>query len=45
MVSPFEHDSCGIGFVANLKGGKSHDVIENALTMLACMELGREDKD
>ncbi|MBQ1783592.1 MAG: glutamate synthase large subunit [Gammaproteobacteria bacterium] len=34
----FEHDSCGIGFVANLKGGKSHDVIENALTMLACME-------
>ncbi len=34
----FEHDSCGIGFVANLKGGKSHDVIENALTMLTCME-------
>jgi glutamate synthase (NADPH/NADH) large chain len=34
----FEHDSCGIGFVANLKGRKSHDVIENALTMLTCME-------
>ena len=34
----FEHDSCGIGFVANLKGKKSHDIIENALTMLSCME-------
>ena len=36
--SEFEHDSCGIGFVANLKGKKSHDIIENALTMLTCME-------
>ncbi|OUS23863.1 glutamate synthase subunit alpha [Thalassotalea sp. 42_200_T64] len=34
----FEHDSCGIGFVANLKGKKSHDIIGNALTMLSCME-------
>ncbi|WP_119396396.1 glutamate synthase large subunit [Salinibius halmophilus] len=34
----FEHDACGIGFVANLKGKKSHDIIENALTMLTCME-------
>ncbi|MBD1389695.1 glutamate synthase large subunit [Neiella sp. HB171785] len=34
----FEHDACGIGFVANLKGQKSHDIIENALTMLTCME-------
>jgi glutamate synthase (NADPH/NADH) large chain len=34
----FEHDSCGIGFVANLKGKKSHDIIKNALTMLSCME-------
>ena len=36
--SEFEHDSCGIGFVANLKGRQSHDIIENALTMLTCME-------
>lgn len=36
--SEFERDSCGIGFVANLKGKKSHDIIENALTMLTCME-------
>lgn len=34
----FEHDSCGIGFVTNLKGKKSHNIIENALTMLTCME-------
>lgn len=34
----FEHDACGIGFVANLKGKKSHDVVQNALTMLTCME-------
>ncbi len=34
----FEHDSCGIGFVANLKGRKSHNVIDDALTMLARME-------
>ena len=34
----FEHDACGIGFVANLKGRKSHGIIENALTMLAAME-------
>ncbi len=36
--SDFEHDSCGIGFVAHLKGEKSHDIIENALTMLTNME-------
>ena len=34
----FERDSCGIGFVTNLKGKKSHDIIQNALTMLECME-------
>jgi glutamate synthase (NADPH/NADH) large chain len=34
----FEHTSCGIGFVANLKGRKSHSVITDALGMLACME-------
>lgn len=34
----FERDSCGIGFVTNLKGKKSHDIIQNALTMLSCME-------
>lgn len=33
-----EHDSCGIGFVAHLKGKKSHGVIKDALTMLTNME-------
>ncbi|WP_404414465.1 glutamate synthase large subunit [Marinospirillum sp.] len=36
--SELEHDSCGIGFVANLKGKKSHQIIEDALSMLTCME-------
>lgn len=34
----FEHDACGIGFVANLKGRPSHDIVKNALRMLTCME-------
>ena len=34
----FEHDSCGIGFVANLKGRKNHQIIEDALAMLSRME-------
>ncbi|MEY4629466.1 MAG: hypothetical protein RLZZ595_1792, partial [Bacteroidota bacterium] len=28
----FERDACGIGFVANIKGNKSHQVISDALT-------------
>src|SRR6187551_4075450 len=34
----FEHDSCGIGFVANINGSKSHQVISDALTVLENME-------
>lgn len=34
----FEHDSCGIGFTANLKGRKSHEIVANALHMLERME-------
>jgi len=34
----FEKDSCGIGFIANLRGNKSHDSITNALTILENME-------
>lgn len=34
----FEHDACGIGFVANLKNKKSHDTVEQALLMLSRME-------
>ncbi len=34
----FEHDSCGVGFVAHIKGQKSHDIIKNALVMLEHMD-------
>ncbi len=30
----FEHDSCGVGFVAHIKGKKSHTIIKQALTVL-----------
>jgi glutamate synthase (NADPH) large chain len=29
-----EHDACGMGFVVNIKGDKSHDIIDQALTVL-----------
>ena len=29
-----EHDSCGVGFVAHIKGAKSHDIVKNALKIL-----------
>jgi glutamate synthase (ferredoxin) len=29
-----EHDACGMGFVVNIKGEKSHDIIDQALTVL-----------
>ncbi len=34
----FEHDSCGIGFVVNIKGQKSYDIIRNALSVLVNLE-------
>ncbi|MEA4889399.1 MAG: glutamate synthase large subunit [Clostridiaceae bacterium] len=30
-----EHDACGIGFVVNIKGIRSHTIIDQALTILA----------
>ena len=30
----YEHDSCGVGFVVNIKGKKSHKIIRDALTIL-----------
>jgi glutamate synthase (NADPH) large chain len=39
LYSPeFERDSCGIGFVANIKGNKSHQIVSDALTVLENME-------
>ncbi|WET70245.1 hypothetical protein [Sphingobacterium sp.] len=34
----FEHDACGVGFVAHIKGNKSHAQVKDALTMLENME-------
>jgi len=34
----YERDACGIGFVANIKGNKSHQIISDALTILENME-------
>jgi glutamate synthase domain-containing protein 2/glutamate synthase domain-containing protein 1/glutamate synthase domain-containing protein 3 len=30
----FEHDACGVGFVAHIKGQRSHAIIKNALKVL-----------
>jgi glutamate synthase domain-containing protein 2/glutamate synthase domain-containing protein 1/glutamate synthase domain-containing protein 3 len=29
-----EHDACGVGFVAHIKGVKSHDIVQNGLLIL-----------
>ena len=29
-----EHDACGVGFVAHIKGMKSHDIVQNGLLIL-----------
>ncbi|MEY2794252.1 MAG: Glutamate synthase, partial [Bacteroidota bacterium] len=34
----FEHDACGIGFVASLKGIKSHRIVEDSIKMLIRMD-------
>ncbi len=36
--SRFEHDNCGIGFVAHLKNKKSNKIVQDALRMLERME-------
>jgi len=39
MYAPqYESDACGIGFIANIKGKRSHQIVEDALTMLENME-------
>src|SRR4051812_11168787 len=29
-----EHDACGVGFVAHIKGKRSHEIVENGITIL-----------
>ncbi len=39
LYSPkFEHDNCGIGAVVNIKGIKSHQTLDNALTIVETLE-------
>ncbi len=33
-----EHDSCGLGFVANIKGVKSHEIIQDGIKILENLE-------
>jgi glutamate synthase (ferredoxin) len=33
-----ERDACGVGFIANVKGQGSHNLVEQALSALGCME-------
>ena len=34
----FEHDSCGVGFVAHIKGQRSHQIVEDAYIVLQNMD-------
>jgi glutamate synthase (NADPH) large chain len=36
--SRFEHDACGVGFVADLRAGGGHDVVASALRVLCNLE-------
>ena len=43
----FEHDSCGVNFIANLKGQKSHKIVSSAIGALCQLQhrgaLGSEE--
>jgi glutamate synthase (ferredoxin) len=34
----FEHDACGVGFIVHMKGQKSHEIVEQALTILVNLD-------
>ncbi|MCR6107269.1 glutamate synthase large subunit [Salipaludibacillus agaradhaerens] len=34
----FEHEACGIGMIAHIDGTKSHDIVQNAITILCNLE-------
>lgn len=42
----YEHDACGVGLVLNIKGAKSHAIVENGLRVLEnMMHRGAENAD
>ena len=47
LYSPsYEHDACGVGMIVNIHGGKSHDIVDQALRVLENMEhRGAETRD
>ena len=34
----FEHDACGVGFVCQMKGKRSHSIVGQALTILVNLD-------
>src|SRR6059036_2146586 len=34
----YEHDSCGVGFLVNIKGRKSHQIVQQALQILVNLD-------
>ncbi len=34
----FEHDACGVGFIVNIKGHKSHSIVSDALQILVNLD-------
>ena len=34
----YEHDACGVGFIANIDGSKSHDIVEQSIRILVNLE-------
>jgi len=38
----FEHEACGVGFIVNIKGRKSHAIIQQALQVLRSHSLGKD---
>ncbi|MBP5380417.1 MAG: glutamate synthase large subunit [Bacteroidaceae bacterium] len=47
LYSPsYEHDACGVGMLVNIHGGKSHEIVDSALTVLENMRhRGAEGAD
>ena len=38
MIPRYEHDACGTGFVVDIKGRKSHDIVQKAIQVLLNLE-------
>ncbi len=34
----FEHDACGVGFVVDMKGRRSHEIVRKAMRVLINLE-------